>query len=155
MFTKENHPMKTNSTTLHSIATGALLGGLFALTGCGSDSAVVAGKVTFQGAAVNGGALQFLPVASGDSNPGMPAAGEIQPDGTYVLGRESKADGAVVGKHRVIYTPPMPQLADPANAKPGDRPPPSPYAGLQPMPAEVELKPGSNTVDIELLPRAT
>ena len=106
-----------SSMTLRGVAASALLCGLFALTGCGSDSAAVTGKVTFQGTAVNGGSLQFLPVASGSSNPGMPAAGEIQADGTYVLGREAKADGAVIGKHRVIYTPPMPQLADPANAK--------------------------------------
>jgi hypothetical protein len=126
---------------------------LAAVLGCGGgDSASVRGKVTFNGSPVTEGTLQFQPIASsGNANPGMPAAGELQSDGSYVLGRESKTDGAVLGKHKVVYMAPPAKYADPANAKPGELPTPSQFAGLVPKTTEVEVKSGGNTLDIELV----
>ena len=80
----------------------------------------------------------------------MPSSGEIKSDGTYSLGREKENDGAIVGRHQVIYTAPAGQL-DAANAKPGDLPTPSPFEGLVPKQSEVEVKAGKNSVDIELV----
>ena len=121
------------------------------LVGCGGGSASVGGKVTHDGAPVTGGTLQFRPIAAaGAKDPGMPSSGEIKSDGTYSLGREKENDGAIVGRHQVIYTAPAGQL-DAANAKPGDLPTPSPFEGLVPKQSEVEVKAGKNSVDIELV----
>src|SRR5215467_983540 len=80
---------------------------LGAVAGCGNGGrASVSGKVTVNGKPVTAGLVSFTPIASGAKDPGKPAAGEVQKDGTYTLGTESINDGAVAGKHSVRYTPP-------------------------------------------------
>ncbi|MFO0925668.1 MAG: hypothetical protein U0736_01350 [Gemmataceae bacterium] len=61
-------------------------------------------------------------------------------------------DGAVVGKHRVTFSPPEPQVTEQQRTNPKFTPPPPPYRGLVPKPAEVEVKADSNTIDLELVP---
>jgi hypothetical protein len=81
------------------------------LTGCGGgeyDTAPVTGTVTFNGQPVTTGKIRFVP--QGESPDalltGKPAAGEVQSDGTFVLTTYEEGDGAILGKHRVYFSPP-------------------------------------------------
>lgn len=132
---------------------GTLLG-----AGCGGGSdnpttAAVSGKVTRGGQPVSGGTVMFSPRASADKKgpPGKPAASEVGADGTFTLTTYTKNDGAVIGKHQVTYTP-APIEIDEAQHKEDSKPPVSPFAGLIPSQAEVEVKAGPNTINIDLVP---
>lgn len=135
------------------LCAGALLS-----TGCGGASddlatASVSGKVTRQGQPVSGGSVMFVPRVSADKKgpPGKPAAGEVGPDGTFKLTTYVKNDGAIIGKHQVLYTPAPVEIddsIDPDIAKPTV----SPFDGLKPSKSEVEVKAGSNTIDVDLIP---
>jgi hypothetical protein len=61
-------------------------------------------------------------------------------DGSYTV-------SATPGKNRVSYS--APSLEADRELKPGEAPPQSPYRGLTPKQAEVEVKSGA-TLDIEL-----
>jgi hypothetical protein len=133
----------------------------FGCAGCGGGSdnlatAKVTGKVTYNNMPVTGGSVTFSPIssASGGTKPSMvgkPAAGVVGSDGTFSLSTYGSGDGAVVGKHRVSFSPPAVEI-DEAQHKEDSKPPVSPYAGLVPKTTEVEVKAGSNTIDIELIP---
>lgn len=124
---------------------------LVAVIGCGGkQSASVKGTVKTNGQAVTGGTLVFSPVGTGEV--GKPATATIGADGSYTLGTDRPGDGAVVGKHRVTFSPPEPQVTEEQRTNPKFTPPPPPYRGLAPKPAEVEVKAGSNTIDLELVP---
>lgn len=77
--------------------------GLFA--GCGAtpyELAPVHGTVVVNGKPLFQGKVRFAPIArGGDRNPGKPAFGVIQSDGTYRLTTFKPDDGAVVGEHWV------------------------------------------------------
>lgn len=86
--------------------------GIALLCGCGGggefDVAPVTGKVLCEGEPVTAGFITFTPIAKDKKGePGKPAAGIIQPDGTFELTTYEPGDGAVVGKHNVTYSPPM------------------------------------------------
>jgi hypothetical protein len=126
----------------------AILALLTGLAGCGGKGgfkvAPVKGKVTHQGQPVKGGSLTFTPIASGDTKAGQlgqPAQTQVSDDGTFAI-----SPGAVVGKHRITY---MPIFVAPKDYD--DKPPPPPYVGLVPSPSEVEVKPGSNDISLELV----
>src|SRR3954464_4903867 len=76
-----------------------------AIPGCNHSSlelAPVHGKVTIDNQPLFQGKVMFAPVAKGnDVNPGKPAWGNIQSDGTYRLTTYKNDDGAVVGEHWV------------------------------------------------------
>lgn len=128
-----------------------VLAGLSA--GCGRSGgaalAPVKGKVLANGQPVTGGSLLFAP-AEGDSAP--PATGAVNPDGTFVLGTTDADDGAAVGRHVVTYNAP-PRSGQEDWDGYGTPPPEvvSPFEGLLPNPAEVEVKPGQNELTIELV----
>jgi hypothetical protein len=136
-------------------AAWALAGMVPALSGCGSDEFPVVkltGKVTFQGQPVTGGSVVLAPIAAaGAAKAGKPASGVIQADGSFVLGTQTKDDGAVVGRHRVSYSPPIAELPAGKTLEPGQSMPPSPYDGLTPREAEVEVKKGMKELTIELV----
>ena len=120
-----------------------------ALSGCGSEKlAKVAGTVVHKRMPVTGGTLIFSPM--GKTNPGRPASAEINPDGTFVLGTVRTTDGALVGRHRVTFTPPPQQLTEEQRSNPNYIAPPPAYMGLTPKTAEVEIKTGDNNIEIEL-----
>src|SRR3954470_5912661 len=77
----------------------------FAIPGCNHSSlelAPVHGKVTIDNKPLFQGKVMFAPVAKGnDVNPGKPAWGNIQADGTFRLTTYKNDDGAVVGEHWV------------------------------------------------------
>ena len=131
-------------------ATALCVGSLLVvLTGCGSGAATadVSGKVTYEGKPVTGGSIGFTPIGSGEGNAGKAGGGMVGADGSYTISTYGENDGAVIGKHRVSYTPPPP------GESPGESkaPPPSGFEGLVPKTAEVEVVKGENTIDIELV----
>lgn len=70
--------------------------------GCSSSgdlpTAQVKGKVTYKGKPVTSGTVMFVP------DKGPAATGEIDKDGTYLLGTYDIDDGAVLGWHKVAIT---------------------------------------------------
>lgn len=79
----------------------ALAAGLFLLlAGCGGnpaqlETAPVSGRVTLDGEPVSTGVVIFTP------EQGRAGRAELASDGTYTVGTYGRADGAVVGSHRV------------------------------------------------------
>jgi len=64
--------------------------------------APVHGTVTIDGRPFTHGKVMFAPVAhEGDHNPGKPAFGWLQEDGSFTLTTYKQDDGAVVGEHSV------------------------------------------------------
>ncbi len=123
------------------------------LTGCGPTGGAkgkVKGKVVANGQPVTGGSLTFSPAVAA-----LPAGGDVQPDGTFVIRTVGLDDGAAIGKHTVTYTPPGDEQAEWDGY---GTPPPvkvSPYKGLVPATPEVEVKAGQNEINIELVPGKT
>jgi hypothetical protein len=115
------------------------------LCGCSGSSAAVSGKVTADGKEVTGGGIVLAPAGADDALPGKPGMTDIRPDGTYSLRLELAASGPA---HRfaVRFTPP-PVKSTAATAKNVV----IPYQGMVPKQAEVEIKPGMNVIDIELV----
>jgi hypothetical protein len=122
--------------------------------GCGGGgefpTATVSGAVTYDGKPVKGGSITFSPVADGEQEAGKPASGMVKEDGTYELSTYGEGDGAVIGKHTVSYSPPV---AEPTPTPTGGHAQQSvsPYGGLSPKQAEVEVTSGSNTINVELV----
>jgi len=126
---------------------------LLGLSGCGGPGARVApvkGKVVFDGKPVKGGSITFRPVASGTESKagalGKPATGDVGDDGTFVLSTYGKGDGAVVGKHEVLFTPFLAEVKSYEDKR--ELPP---WHGAMPKTKQVEVKPGSNDITIELV----
>src|SRR5262245_400924 len=103
MIVKQTRGYRTG---LWVLAVSSLVLGM-AVAGCGGTTASVSGKVLYKGKPVTGGDLSFSPIAEGTKEPGKPAAGVVRPDGSYYLGTYHRSDGAVIGKHRVSYIPPV------------------------------------------------
>lgn len=123
------------------------------LCGCSAGSATVSGKVTADGKEVTSGGVVLSPVAVEGNFPGKPGVADIRSDGTYLLDLEP-GDSGLAQRFIVRFTPPPPHPAPnaPKDLPPEDLPLIAPYQGLIPKQAEVELKPGRNVVDIELVP---
>ncbi|MCZ2342505.1 MAG: hypothetical protein LC104_12030 [Bacteroidales bacterium] len=121
--------------------------------GCGgANVATVEGKVVDPaGKAVTGGTLIFTPVAGNDAaNAGRPSSAEIGSDGTFKLKTTDGYQGAQIGKNRVRFTPPEPQMTEEQRTDPKYIAPAPPYLGLTPNPAEVEIQAGTNNLEIKL-----
>jgi hypothetical protein len=87
---------------LHPSLAFALL--LFVAGACGKKSDLpatgpVEGKVTLNGQPLKSGTVVFVPDAGGKS-----AQGNIDSDGTFVLGTFTETDGAILGTHKVMIT---------------------------------------------------
>jgi hypothetical protein len=132
--------------------TAAVLGlvVLLPLAGCGGNQAPVTGKLTHKGVPVRGGTVFFSPVGA-DDTAGKPASAEVQADGTFALGTNQPGDGAVVGRHRVTYSPPVQELTEQQRTDTKYHAPPPPYMGLAPKQSEVEVVAGDNTIEVELV----
>jgi len=129
---------------------------LFGLLGCGGGdddfpTAPVSGKVSYNGQAVKGGTLTFAPIPKkAGENAGKAASATVGDDGTYTLTTYKTDDGAVIGKHKISYSPPP----DAGSESPAEgqhaKPKPNPYAGLKPKQAEVEVEDKKNEINIDL-----
>src|SRR5690606_587041 len=124
-------------------AIGALLVSLAGCDGGEFSTAPVSGKVVMNGQPVTEGNITFSPIAEGNSElSGKPASGDIGSDGTFTLSTYGENDGAVVGKHRVIFSPPLeppPATPEGGHAAPMEQ---SRYARAIPLTSEVEVKSG-------------
>jgi hypothetical protein len=130
---------------------------LLALVWSGCDShpptGKVSGKVTLNGQPVSGGSVTFAPIAKPGTQGGRPAIGPIQPDGTYTLTTYAQGDGAVIGRHRVLFSRSAGKHEEEGKHDEGKAPAPTadPYANVTPKESEVEVQAGENTIDIELV----
>ena len=117
------------------------------LCGCSGTPAAITGKVTLEGKEVTAGGVVLTPIAAeGDKFPGNPGQADVRPDGTYSMAIAPGPHG-LAQRFTVRFTPPVPQLTA-ATAKDAV----VPYAGMVPKQAEVEIRPGSNVINIELIP---
>lgn len=119
---------------------------LIFLAGCGAKVNTVAGKVSYNGQPVTGGSITLVPEAGG----GKPAAANVQSDGTFVMAPGSEAGGAITGRHRVLYSPPVTELPAGTELQPGQSPPASPFDGLKPTAEMIQIEAGKNDLVIEL-----
>lgn len=146
---------------------------LLAAAGCGRSPlpvAPVTGRVTVAGKPVTTGAVWFYP-----STAGRPAIGQIGPDGRYTLATFTRADGALLGEHRVVVEARTVEqtFAQPPKATtdlPTDTPEyirqeleagmflgekvtwfvPEIYAAAATTPLRADVKPGRNSIDFDL-----
>jgi hypothetical protein len=134
----------------------SILAILFAsITGCGGrELAEVRGTVSANGRPVTGGTLVFSPIATSEEQPpGKSATGDIQPDGTFQLSTYDLHDGAIVGRHRVRFIPPI-EDEDKKVDSPSMTTTSSSRLTL-PADYEVEIDTGrDNEISIELVPRS-
>jgi len=124
--------------------------------GCGGGSdkfatTKVSGTVMLNGQPVTGGSLTFSPMASDPKiKPGKGASGEVQSSGAFTLTTYQPGDGAIIGKHRITYSAPVPETPAVPEGGHAAPPPKSPFAGAVPKQPEVEIKAGENKLTIEL-----
>lgn len=126
-------------------------------SGCGGGdpdrkaTAKVKGTVTVDGKAVAGGSLVFSPISDGKSNmAGKSGEATIKSDGTYSVSTYGTDDGAVIGKHRVLFQPAaLPAPA--AGSAHTEAPPVDPLNGMTPEQGEVTVAKGDNKIDIKLV----
>jgi len=115
--------------------------------GCGGgQTAPVDGRVKFKDGSdvsvLSGYEVDFQPAGGKTS-----ATGHIAADGTFKLTTFGADDGAIPGQHRVAISPPP--SPDP------DKPPqksklPVKYSNFDTSELTVEIKPGRNTIELEL-----
>jgi hypothetical protein len=127
------------------------------LSGCGGGdpdrkpTAKVTGKVTLEGAPIAGGSLIFAPMGDGKSNiVGKSGQATIKSDGTYTVSTYGTDDGAIIGKHRVLFSPP-PAAPPSATAAHDAGPPADPLSGMVPKQPEVDVAKGGSQINIELV----
>jgi len=87
------------------------------VAGCGGGAFEVVpagGSVQFNGAPVSAGSITMVPVAAAGAEPGKPAKAELRSDGTFELSTYGQFDGAIPGRHRVIYEGPEGEEAEEA-----------------------------------------
>ena len=136
---------------------------IFFAAGCGPSGQVkvypVKGRVTFEGKPmVGGGGISFVPKTE---QAGKSPGGIINPDGTYVLGTYTQADGSMAGDFRVVIfqetvqePKPTPDGAPPAAAAPAtvaaaDRIPHL-YSSDRDSPLTAKVEPKPNEINFDL-----
>lgn len=141
--------------------------------GCGGGrhkTAPVSGMVYYDGKPVSGGTITFSPIGEGDADleSGKAAVGTIGKDGTFVLSTYETDDGAIIGKHRIFYSPPEAEesenQADPTGeeetASKAPSEPSAKEAQLQnlvvdPAKSTVEITVDGNNIKVVLVPQDT
>jgi hypothetical protein len=120
---------------------------LIVAAGCGGPTTYpVRGKVVFKdGTPLTGGLVVFRPV---DEKLQVSARGDIQPDGSFILGTYKEGDGAVPGKYQAAITPPPRRKI---REKPVERPIINPrFESYDTSGLEFEVKRQSNDFTIEV-----
>ena len=119
-------------------------------TGCGSKMAPVHGKLVFEGKPVTAGSVSFAPKGEG-FDVGKPATGTPDENGAFQLSTYALNDGALVGTHVVIYSPPEAPTTDDPVMRPKLMKEFQQFGQLKlPPNHEVEIKPGKNEITLEL-----
>jgi hypothetical protein len=125
------------------------------LTGCGGRSyktAPVSGKVTLDGKALPHASIMFIPQFDpGDKDPLPSSIGITDDNGQYtvVLNNSSKADGAVLGKHKIIVAISA-EVAAADTKETFHKQVPARYTRINTTPFEKEVTGGDNTFDFQL-----
>lgn len=108
----------------------------------------VSGKVTLDGKETGPGVVVF--VSEGDQS--TPATGAVDLNGDYFL-KTSRVNGLAAGKYKVSVS----IFDQPTDVKPGERSMkeakliiPEKYVSATSSGLEYEVKPGSNTIDVDL-----
>jgi hypothetical protein len=132
------------------IRAAALSIALSAAIGCQQspyELAPVSGKVSIDGRPVSRAKVMFAPIEVGDSpNPGKPAFGMLQEDGSFVLTTYKPNDGAVVGEHWVTII----NLARKAEEPAASGAPQNAFGRIS-MPHRVKVNAGvTNQIDLKL-----
>jgi hypothetical protein len=133
--------------TIVSLATTLVV---LALVGCshsGFDSKV-SGRVTLDGRSIGPGVVVFAATEAGKGNP---ARGTIQPNGSYTL-MTANTDGLNPGKYKVsvsVVDEPVPPPGV-RNMTLGKQLVPEKFTDVNTSGLEYDVKPGRNTIHIEL-----
>lgn len=108
----------------------------------------VTGTVTAASRPVSGGSVILSPIGEGENDtPGRPGIATVMPDGRYRL-RIVPGSGGLARRYAVRFSPPeLPPLSEAEAMKAVP-----PYSGMVPKTADVALRAGANTVDIEIVP---
>ena len=122
--------------------------------GCDGEDAdlpattTVSGTVAFKGDKLTEGTVMFHPQGT---KGGHPATGDIGENGIFTLTTFDKADGAVVGNH-IVTVQQFPKGANPGfeDQAPGYVKIPPKYTTAKTSDLLVEVKPGPNTINLEL-----
>jgi hypothetical protein len=122
-----------------------------AAVGCSNPyrTAAVRGRVTSDGKPVTRGTIMFIPVEEGNprgTEPGKPAQGAIDAEGQYVLSTYGDRDGAVIGKHQIMF---VDDYSDKDEELYENAPP---RFVVPPDNSQVEVVAGKNEIAIELAP---
>lgn len=121
-------------------------------TGCAEHEATVSGRVTLDGKPLDHGAVTFHP-----ANPGAAAYGSISAGGNYVV-KTGRGKGLAAGPYVVtvqaVTMESLREMKTDASGAPvestGTLLTPPQYANRDASPLRVEVKPGSNSIDLEL-----
>ena len=123
-----------------------VLGGLLLAVGCGGGMAQVKGKVKFKDGS-DVGVLAGYTVTFESEDAKSSSIGEIGPDGSFQLSTLGQNDGAPPGKYRVVITPPG--SSDPERPPPKSQIP-AKYHSFETSGLTAEIKPGRNTIELEV-----
>jgi hypothetical protein len=102
------------------------------------------------GQPVTGGTISFAPISDTSVAVAEPASAPVNSDGTFTV-----TNGAVAGRHRLVYYPPAVEQVEAKEWDGKGKPPEVPqseYAGMRLEPSEVEVKAGQNDLTLELTP---
>jgi len=114
------------------------------LVGCkGKQTGSVSGKVTFKGAPLTTGEVQFINLEKGSGS-----SGKLDSSGNYTLAGQLDA-----GTYKVYVQPPVQEQLPPDQAKLAKRPTfnvPPKYQDPRQTPITKEVKPGANDIPISI-----
>jgi hypothetical protein len=130
------------------VALGALL---LAFAGCGGQAKTypVEGKVVYEdGAAVNGGTVEFMAAMPDGKTPN--AHGTINEQGEFILGTFADGDGAVAGEHRAVVLQPVTMARGDLTKIRLPKGVDQRFASYETSGLKFEVKPEKNHIDIKV-----
>jgi hypothetical protein len=129
------------------LALGVVLGGI----GCSdprlADTAYLSGTVTFQGQPFSGGEVQIF-----SPQVGVGASASIDASGNFKIPRPVRPGSYEVALRAVPPPPPLPDPNYRPPFEPSSRPIPAKYQDASTSGLRVEMNPGENTLNIDLVP---
>lgn len=140
-----------NGHMLSRLAALALLAHVAGCSGNPAPTYPVRGTVRLDGKPMTRGTVLFEPTAPGADGKAHSARATIQSDGSYRLSTFGEYDGSVAGCHRAVV------LVSSANPESTGGTPapvlPAKYGSTRTSGLEYEVRPESNTIDIDLTAR--
>ncbi len=113
------------------------------IVGCAEEGVKtypVKGKLTYKGGApLTSGNVMFESL----SKPTVVASGELQPDGSFEMASDLGKPGTVVGEHRVMILPPLPEFGEKAKVS-------NKYASFETSGLKATVTESENIVNLEI-----